>query len=98
VAAESSARSKHQFAGLTDPRGRKVVHRLINLLTIALSAVIAGADGFVTIAAWARPKRTGLATILALTGDVPAETHGPGSQLRKGRRSVIEPSAQSADL
>jgi hypothetical protein len=50
---ELSTQIKKHFASLTDPRRRKVTHPLINIVTIALCAVIAGADDFVTIAAWA---------------------------------------------
>ena len=53
-----SAQIKDHFAGLSDPRRRKVVYPLINILTISVCAVIAGADDFVSIAAWARHKRT----------------------------------------
>ncbi len=51
---ELSAQTQKHFAGLTDPRRRKVTYPLINIVTIALCAVIAGADDFVTIAAWGR--------------------------------------------
>ena len=51
---ELSAQIKTHFASLTDPRRRKVTYPLINIVTIALCAVIAGADDFVTIAAWGR--------------------------------------------
>ena len=61
---ELSAQIRTHFAGLTDPRGRKVVYPLINIVTIALCAVIAGADDFVTIAAWGRHKRAWLARFL----------------------------------
>jgi hypothetical protein len=43
-----AARIDHHFASLTDPRRRKVIYPLINIVTIALCAVIAGADDFVT--------------------------------------------------
>jgi DDE_Tnp_1-associated len=52
-----SARIQDHFADLTDPRRRKVVYPLINIVSIALCAVIAGADDFVSIAGWARLKR-----------------------------------------
>src|SRR4051794_18406236 len=67
-----TARIDQHSAGLTDPRRRKVTHPLINIVTIALCAVIAGADDFVTIAAWARQKRAWLAKILDLTGGIPS--------------------------
>ena len=57
VSDELSARIEKHFASLTDPRRRKVTHPLINILTIALRAVTAGVNDFVTIAAWGRQKR-----------------------------------------
>ena len=67
-----SAQIKDHFAGLTDPRRRKVTYPLINIVTIALCAAIAGVDDFVTIAAWARQKRAWLAKILDLSGGIPS--------------------------
>ena len=69
---ELSARVQKHFAGLTDPRRRKVTYPLINIVTIALCAVIAGADDFVTIAAWARHKRDWLARFLDLANGIPS--------------------------
>ena len=42
-----SARIQDHFADLTDPRRRKVTYPLINIVTIAVCAVICGADDFV---------------------------------------------------
>ena len=50
----SSARFEDHFADLTDPRRRKVVYPLINIVAIAICAVIAGADDFVSIVEWGR--------------------------------------------
>jgi predicted transposase YbfD/YdcC len=69
---ELSAQIKRHFAGLTDPRRRKVTYPLINVVTIALCAVIAGADDFVTIASWGRQKRAWLAKILDLSSGIPS--------------------------
>jgi predicted transposase YbfD/YdcC len=69
---ELSTQVTKHFAGLTDPRRRKVTYPLINIVTIALCAVIAGADDFVTIAAWARHKRDWLARFLDLTNGIPS--------------------------
>ena len=69
---ELSARIDKHLASLTDPRRRKVTYPLINIVTIALCAVIAGADDFVTIAAWARQKRAWLAKILDLSNGIPS--------------------------
>src|SRR3954451_21488770 len=67
-----TARIDQHFASLTDPRRRKVTYPLINIVTIALCAVIAGADDFVTIAAWGRQKRAWLARFLDLSGGIPS--------------------------
>jgi predicted transposase YbfD/YdcC len=69
---ELSARIKTHFASLTDPRRRKVTYPLINIVTIALCAVIAGADDFVTIAAWGRQKRGWLSKFLDMTSGIPS--------------------------
>ena len=69
---ELSARIEKHFASLTDPRRRKVTYPLINIVTIALCAVIAGADDFVAIAAWARQKRAWLAQFLDLSDGIPS--------------------------
>jgi predicted transposase YbfD/YdcC len=67
-----SARFQDHFADLTDPRRRKVVYPLINIVAIALCAVIAGADDFVSIAVWAREKRDWLSRILDLSNGIPS--------------------------
>jgi predicted transposase YbfD/YdcC len=67
-----SAQIEKHFASLTDPRRRKVTYPLINIVTIALCAVIAGADDFVTIAAWGRHKRAWLARFLDLQSGIPS--------------------------
>ncbi|AGA28358.1 ISAs1 family transposase [Singulisphaera acidiphila] len=71
MANDLSTRIEDHFASLTDPRRRKVVYPLISILTIALCAVIAGADDFATIAAWGRQKRAWLAKILDPTNGIP---------------------------
>jgi predicted transposase YbfD/YdcC len=67
-----SAAIRDHFADLTDPRRRKVVYPLINIVTIAVCAVIAGADDFVAIAAWAREKRGWLGQFLDLSAGIPS--------------------------
>jgi predicted transposase YbfD/YdcC len=67
-----SARFQDHFADLTDPRRRKVVYPLINIVAIALCAIIAGADDFVSIAVWAREKRDWLSRILDLSNGIPS--------------------------
>jgi predicted transposase YbfD/YdcC len=72
MSVELSTQIKTHFASLTDPRRRKVTYPLINIVTIALCAVIAGADDFVTIAAWGRHKRAWLARFLDLSNGIPS--------------------------
>jgi predicted transposase YbfD/YdcC len=67
-----SPRIDRHFASLTDPRRKEVTHPLINLVTIALCATIAGADDFVAIAAWARRHKDWLARFLDLTNGIPS--------------------------
>src|SRR3954447_22858432 len=68
----SSPRICDHFASLTDPRRRKVVYPLIDIITIALCAVVAGADDFVAIAEYGRKKRTWLSQFLDLRNGVPS--------------------------
>jgi len=61
------------FMTITDPRseqGRK--HPLVNVLVIAVCAVICGADNWVEIEDWANAKRQWLETILDMTNGVPS--------------------------
>jgi predicted transposase YbfD/YdcC len=67
-----SAGIRDHFADLTDPRRRQVVYPLINIVTIAVCAVIAGADDFVSITAWAHEKRDWLARFLDLSAGIPS--------------------------
>lgn len=67
-----SARIQDHFATLTDPRRRKVIYPLINVVTIAICAVICGADDFVAIADYGRKKRKWLSQFLDLTSGIPS--------------------------
>lgn len=61
------------FASLPEPRlPRRRVHRLVDILTIALCAVLVGADDFVGIALFGREKRAWLKTFLELPGGIPS--------------------------
>jgi predicted transposase YbfD/YdcC len=72
MSAPRSARIQDHFATLTDPRRRKVVYPLINVVTIALCAVVAGADDFVSIAEYGRKKRAWLSQFLDLSAGIPS--------------------------
>jgi predicted transposase YbfD/YdcC len=67
-----SARIEVHFAGLTDPRCREVTYPLINVVVIAVCAVICGADDFVAIAKFGRTKRDWLARFLDLSSGIPS--------------------------
>ncbi len=60
------------FSKLTDPRRRKVVYPLINVVTIAICAVLCGADDFVAIAAFGRKKEKWLSRFLDLSAGIPS--------------------------
>ncbi len=72
MATSKSARMQDHFAELTDPRTREVTYPLINVVMIALCAVLCGADDFVAIAKFGRTKRAWLARFLDLSSGIPS--------------------------
>jgi predicted transposase YbfD/YdcC len=60
------------FEELTDPRRREVTYPLINVVMIAVCAVICGADDFVAIAKFGHTKRDWFARFLDLASGVPS--------------------------
>jgi predicted transposase YbfD/YdcC len=72
MSAMKSARLQEHFAELTDPRRRKVIYPLINMVVIAICAVICGADDFVAIAAFGKKKRSWFARFLDLQSGIPS--------------------------
>jgi predicted transposase YbfD/YdcC len=61
------------FAGLADPRAtRRCDHRLIDILVIAVCAVIACAESWEDIALYGRSKRVWLKSFLALPNGIPS--------------------------
>ena len=67
-----SVRLEDHFRGLTDPRRRRPTYPLVNILVMALCAVLSGADDFVSIAHWANTKKPWLARFLDLSAGVPS--------------------------
>ena len=64
---------EEHFAGLTDPRvDRTKEHRLVDIVTIALCAVICGADDWVAVETFGRAKEAWLRTFLSLPGGIPS--------------------------
>jgi predicted transposase YbfD/YdcC len=72
MASMKSAGMQDHFADLTDPRRREVTYPLINVVVIAVCAVICGADDFVAIAKFGRTKRVWLGRFLDLTAGIPS--------------------------
>jgi predicted transposase YbfD/YdcC len=61
------------FEGLTDPRvERTKEHQLLDIIAIALCAVICGAEGWTQVEEWGRSKETWLRTFLALPNGIPS--------------------------
>jgi len=67
-----SVRIQDHFTDLTDPRRREVTYPLINIVVIALCAVICGSDDFVAIAKYGRTKRDWFAKFLDLSAGIPS--------------------------
>src|SRR5512135_400508 len=63
----------HHFADLTDPRVERTrLHELLDIVTIAVCAVVAGADSWEHIEQFAKAKPSWLKTFLALPNGVPS--------------------------
>jgi len=69
---KKSAAIEEHFAELTDPRRREGTYPLINIVVIAVCAVICGADDFVAIAEFGRSKRKFLEKFLDLRAGIPS--------------------------
>src|SRR5437764_467615 len=64
---------KHHFADLIDPRGeRSRLHELLDVVGIALCAVIAGAESWPAVEAYGHAKRDWLARHFRLTNGIPS--------------------------
>jgi predicted transposase YbfD/YdcC len=69
--AERKLRLADVFVTITDPRqAGKVEHDLVELLVVAVNAVLAGADTFVEIELWAKAKLDWLRGYLKLTAGI----------------------------
>ncbi len=86
------------FQHLEDPRtGRRRDHNLIDIITIAILAVLSGADGFVAIETYGKAKQKWLSTFLELPYGIPShDTFGrifaqlEPDELEKGFQNWIE--------
>ena len=69
---KKSTKIQDHFATLTDPRRRPPVYPLINIVTIAVCAVICGADDFVAIAKFGRSRHKWFSQMLDLKAGIPS--------------------------
>lgn len=70
---ESKLRLADVFVSITDPRQPgKVEHDLVELLVVAVNAVLVGADTFVEIELWAKEKLDWLRQYLCLANGIPS--------------------------
>jgi len=60
------------FNDLPDPRGRNKIHKLHDMIVIAVLAVICGAEGWTEVALFGRCKHKWLSTFLELPGGIPS--------------------------
>ncbi|HEX7975250.1 MAG TPA: ISAs1 family transposase, partial [Anaerolineales bacterium] len=64
---------EQHFGELTDPRiDRTKLHRLMNILVIAICAVIAGADGWEDVEEFGKARLEGFQTFLELPNGIPS--------------------------
>ena len=70
---ESKLRIADVFVGIRDPRqAKKVEHDLVEMLVVAVCAVLAGADDFVQIEEWAKEKLDWFRQYLKLANGIPS--------------------------
>jgi len=61
------------FVGISDPRqAKKVRHKLVELLVVAIAAVVSGADTFAEIEVWGKLKLEWLRRHLTLEHGIPS--------------------------
>jgi len=70
--AQATAHIPRPFEQIPDPRRNNLRHKLTDILTIALFAVICGADGWAAVATYGRAKFTWLKTFLELPHGIPS--------------------------
>jgi predicted transposase YbfD/YdcC len=69
---QAAAKIPRAFMKIPDPRKSNITHLLTDMLTIALFAIICGADDWVSVATYGRAKIDWLKTFLNLSGGIPS--------------------------
>ena len=73
MSSASAAHLTQHFANLTDPRvDRTKEHLLLDIVVIAICAILAGADGWVAVEAFGQAKEKWLRTFLPLPNGIPS--------------------------
>jgi hypothetical protein len=70
--AQATARIPRAFEAMPDPRHHNIRHQFIDIITIALFAVLCGCDDWCSVVAYGRTKQEWLATFLALPNGIPS--------------------------
>lgn len=70
--AQATAKIPRAFLQMPDPRASNHRHKLIDVLTIALFAVVCGADGWVAVMVYGKAKLDWLKTFLDLPHGIPS--------------------------
>jgi len=70
--AQATARIPRPFLNMPDPRSSNHRHKLIDILTIALFAILSGCEDWVTVVLYARKKIDWLKTFLDLSRGIPS--------------------------
>lgn len=68
----ATARIPRAFEQIVDPRRDNARHKLVDILNIALFAIICGADGWASVAEYGRAKYAWLKTFLELPHGIPS--------------------------
>jgi hypothetical protein len=84
--AQATAKIPCAFTTMPDPRNPNRRHKLIDILTIALFAVMAGADGWAGVANYGRAKAMNDKKTWCRCGGAVARTEGGGAEVPERER------------
>src|SRR5215203_4608801 len=69
---QATAGVLRHFRGLPDPRAHNVIHKLHDIVVLAVCAVICGADGWAQVELFAHSKQAWFKTFLDLPAGIPS--------------------------